>query len=72
MKDRKAKLVLSAIELTKTGEKLETARKKLKRLAEAGTPYESETMKNALQEFLNLEQKWKVLEQEHLALKDGV
>ena len=70
MKDKKAALVLSAIELTSVGEKMEAAREKLKQLADAGTPYESEEMKKALREFLSLEQQWKLLEQEHLALKN--
>lgn len=69
MKDKKAALVLSAIELTSLGEKLETAREKLKQLADAGTPYESEEIKNALQDFLKLEQQWKALEESHLSLK---
>ena len=41
MKNRKNELVLSAIALVKTGEALEDAKGKLRRLVEQGVSYES-------------------------------
>lgn len=68
MKNRKNELVLSAIALVKTGEALEAAKDKLKKLVDQGVPYESEDMKRALDECLQLQQQWRELEEEHLIL----
>ncbi len=72
MKNNKNELVLSAIELAKAGEALEAAKDKLKTLVEQGVPYESDEMKAALDECLQLQQQWKELEAEHLRLKKGI
>jgi len=72
MKNRKNELVLSAIALVKAGEALEDAKAKLKRLVEQGVPYESEEMKIALEECLQLQQQWRELEEEHLRLKKRI
>lgn len=69
MKNRKNELVLSAIALVKAGEALEDAKAKLKRLVEQRVPYESEEIKIALEECLQLQQQWRELEEEHLRLK---
>lgn len=49
MKNEKGELVLTAVQLARLGEELDTARAELKRLAESGTAYDSEEMKTALQ-----------------------
>ena len=72
MKNRKNELVLSAIGLVKAGEALEAAKAKLRRLVEQGVPYESEEMKIALEEYLQLQQQWRELEEEHLGLKKRI
>ncbi len=72
MKNRKNELVLSAIALVKAGEALEDAKAKLRRLVEQGVSYESEEMKIALEECLQLQQQWRELEEEHLRLKKRV
>ena len=56
MKNRKNELVLSAIALVKAGEPLEGAKAKLRRLVDQGVSYESEEMKMALDECLQLQQ----------------
>ena len=56
MKNRKNELVLSAIALVKAGEALEGAKAKLRRLVDQGVSYESEEMKMALDECLQLQQ----------------
>ena len=70
MKNRTNELVLSAIALVKAGEALESAKGKLRKLVDQGVPYESEEMKMALDECLQLQQQWRELEEEHLRLKE--
>ena len=72
MKNKKNELVLSAITLVRVGEALEEAKRKLKQLVDQGVPYESEEMKKALEECLLLQQEWKVLEAEHVRLKNRI
>ena len=72
MKNKKNELVLSAITLVKTGEALEEAKGKLKKLVDQGVPYESEEMKKALDECLKLQQQWKELEVGHIKLKKRI
>lgn len=72
MKNKKNDLVLSAITLVRVGEALEDAKKKLKQLVDQGVPYESEEMKKALDECLQLQQQWKELEAEHIRLKNRI
>ena len=69
MKNKKNDLVLSAITLVRVGEALDEAKGKLRKLVEQGVPYESEEMKMALDECLQLQQQWRELEEEHLRLK---
>ena len=66
---RKNELVLTAIALVQIGERLEKSREKLRMMVAQGVSYESEEMKEALQDFLRLEQQWKALEEEYLRLK---
>ena len=70
MKNKKNELVLSALDLVRVGETLEEAKGTLRKLVEQGVPYESEEMKKALDECLLLQEKWKVLEAEHIQLKN--
>ena len=72
MKNRKNELVLSAIGLVKAGEALEDAKAKLRRLVDQKVSYESEEMKIALEEYLQLQQQWRELEEEHLRLKKRI
>ena len=72
MKNKKNELVLSALNLVRVGEALEEAKRKLKQLVDQGVPYESEEMKKALEECLLLQQEWKVLEAEHVRLKNRI
>ena len=72
MKNKKNELVLSALNLVRVGEALEEAKRKLKQLVDQGVSYESDVMKKALEECLLLQQEWKVLEAEHVQLKNRI
>ncbi len=69
---RKELLLASAARLYSMGVDLEAARAKLKELVEQGVPYASDEMKQAYQNFKNLEQQWKALERQHLELKNEI
>ncbi len=69
---RKDLLLASAARLYSLGVDLEAARAKLKELVEQGIPYDSEEMKQAYQNFKDLEQQWKALEQQHMELRDEI
>ena len=69
---RKELLLASAARLYSIGVDLEAARAKLKELVEQGVGYDSDEMKQAYQNFKNLEQQWKALEQQHLELKNEI
>ena len=70
MDSRKDLLLASAARLYSMGVDLEAARAKLKELVEQGVAYESDEMEQAYQVFMELEQQWKALEQQHLELRD--
>lgn len=72
MKNEKGELVLTAVQLARLGEELDTARAELKRLAESGAAYDSEEMKTALQSCQALNLRWSALEQEYLVRKESV
>ena len=72
MKNEKGELVLTAVQLARLGEELDTARAELKRLVESGAAYDSEEMKTALQSCQALNLRWSALEQEYLVRKDSV
>ena len=65
-------LIASAAQLYKVGLTVERARKRLQELVEQGEPFNSEKMLRAYQEFVELDNKWKALEQEHLLLLEEV
>ena len=69
---RKDLLLASAARLYSMGVDLEAARAKLKELVERGVPYASDQMKQAYQNFKELEQQWKALERQHLELRDEI
>ena len=69
---RKDLLLASAARLYSMGVDLEAARAKLKELVERGVPYDSDEMKQAYQNFKELEQQWKALERQHLELRDEI
>ena len=69
---RKELLLASAARLYSMGVDLEAARAKLKELVEQGVPYASNEMKQAYQNFKNLEQQWTALERQHLELKNEI
>ena len=69
---RKNLLLASAARLYSMGVDLEAARAKLKELVERGVPYDSDEMKQAYQDFKELEQQWKMLEKQHLELRDEI
>ena len=63
-------LIASAARLYSMGIDLEAARDRLRQLVEQGVPYSSEEMKQALRNFQELDQQWKELERQHLALRN--
>ena len=69
---KKDLLLASAARLYSMGVDLEAARAKLKELVERGVPYDSDQMKQAYQNFKELEQQWKALERQHLELRDEI
>lgn len=70
--DNKDLLIASAARLYSMGIDLEAARDRLRQLVEQGVPYNADEMKQAVQDFKKLEQRWKALEREHLRLRDEV
>ena len=69
---KKDLLLASAARLYSMGVDLEAARAKLKELVELGVPYDSDEIKQAYQNFKELEQQWKALERQHLELRDEI
>ena len=63
-------LIASAARLYSMGIELEAARDRLRQLVEQGVPYNSDEMKQAVQDFKELDRQWKELEKEHLKLRD--
>ena len=72
MDNEKDLLIASAARLYSMGIDLEATRDRLRQLVEQGVPYNSEEIKQAVLDFKELEQQWKELEREHLALRDEV
>ena len=70
MDNEKDLLIASAARLYSMGIDLEAARNRLRQLVERGVPYSSDEMKQAVQDFKELDRQWKELEREHLALRD--
>ena len=72
MDNEKDLLIASAARLYSMGIDLEAARDRLRQLVEQGVPYNSGEMKQAVQNFKELDRQWKELEREHLRLRDEV
>ena len=72
MDERKDLLLRSSARLYSVGMDLEGARERLKRLVEQGVPYDSDEMMQAYQEFNEIDQQWKEMEKQHLALRDEI
>ena len=72
MDNEKDLLIASAARLYSMGIDLEAARDRLRQLVEQGVPYNSNEMKQAVQDFKELDRQWKELEKEHLKLRDDV
>ncbi|MBQ7736701.1 MAG: hypothetical protein IJT62_02555 [Oscillospiraceae bacterium] len=69
---RKDLLLASAARLYSMGVDLEAARERLRQLVAQGVSYESDEMKQAVQDFKQLDEQWKALEQQHLELRDEI
>jgi len=72
MDNEKDLLIASAARLYSMGIDLEAARDRLRQLVEQGVPYNSDEMRQAVQDFKELERQWKTLESEHLELRDNI
>ena len=72
MDSRKDLLLASAARLYSMGVDLEAARAKLKELLEQGVPYDSDEMKQAYQDYTDLDRRWKALEQQHIELRNEI
>ena len=66
---KKDLLLRSAARLYSLGIEVVAAREQLRKLVQQGVPYDSPEMRKALEEFQELDQQWKALEQEHLQLR---
>ena len=69
MDNKKDLLIASAARLYSMGIDLEAARDRLRQLVEQHVPYNSDEMKQAVQDFKELDRQWKELEREHLELR---
>jgi hypothetical protein len=72
MDNKKDLLIASAARLYSMGIDLEAARDRLRQLVEQSVPYSSDEMRQAVQDFKELDRQWKELEREHLKLRDEV
>ena len=72
MDNEKDLLIASAARLYSMGIDLEAARDRLRHLVGQGAPYSSDEMKQAVQDFKELDRQWKELEREHLRLKEEI
>ena len=66
---KKDLLLRSAARLYSLGVDLEGAKERIKKLAEAGTDYDSVEMLQAVSEYSELKHQWDALEKEHLKLR---
>ena len=66
---KKDLLLRSAARLYSLGVEVEAAREQLRKLVEQGVPYTSPEMRKALEDYQELDQQWKALEQEYLQLR---
>lgn len=69
---KKDLLLRSAARLYSLGIEVEAAREQLRKLVQQGVPYDSPEMRKVLEDYQELDQQWKALEQEHLQLRAEV
>ena len=69
---KKDLLLRSAARLYSLGIEVEAAREQLRKLVQQGAPYDSPEMRKVLEDYQELDQQWKALEQEHLQLRAEV
>lgn len=72
MDTQKELLLASAARLYSLGVDLEGARERLRKLVEQGVSYDAPEMKDAYHEYTELDEQWKELERQHLALRDEI
>ena len=72
MDNEKDLLIASAARLYSMGIDLEAARDQLRQLVGQGVPYNSDEMRQAVQDFKELDRQWKELEREHVRLKEEI
>lgn len=70
MNGEKDLLLASAARLYSLGVDVEAARERLRELVKQGVPYESEEMRKAYLSFMELNDRWKAMEQAHISLRD--
>lgn len=70
MDREKERLIVSADQLYTLGLQVEAAREKLRQLVAKKVPYDSLQMRDALNTYEELNERWKFLEQQHLALRN--
>ena len=66
---RKMQLISLAGELCSLGKTVEKKRAKLKKLIDAGTPYDAPEVLTALQEYQKADTEWKQTEKSYLELR---
>lgn len=69
---KKDLLLRSAARLYSLGIEVEAAREQLRKLVQQGVPYDSLEMRKALEDYQELDQQWRGLEQEYLQLKEEI
>ena len=69
---KKDLLLRSAARLYSLGIEVDAAREQLRKLVDQGVPYDSPQMRKALEDYQELDQQWKTLEQEHLKLRGEI
>ena len=69
---KKDLLLRSAARLYSLGIEVEAAREQLRKLVQQGVPYDSPEMRKALEDYQELDQQWRGLEQEYLQLKEEI
>lgn len=69
---RKDLLLRSAARLYSLGIEVEGTRQRLRDLVNQGVAYTSPEMRKALEDYQELDQQWKALEQEYLRIKEEI
>ena len=71
MKDKNRKLITLSADMVRIGKRMESERRKLERLIQAGMGYDSPEIKNTLERYLQEKAAWEETERDYLALRDG-